>query len=241
MESGQFVEVTPHIAKLDLSLSGGAMPVGVWLVRDASDWSLIDTGSPKDAAVIEQAVVAYTNGQVPKQIILTHGHYDHAGSVALLQQRWGIPVLAHPAEVPLMTGEAGYGSVRPTWWGYQLLQIIAALGGRVTPVSVATTLADGDAIAGMDVRHVPGHTPGMIALIHRADRAIIAGDTFISKAGRLTPPIAFFTPDRRAAIRSMAKLAYEDFDHLLASHGRPILHSGRQEAERAARVAASKT
>jgi glyoxylase-like metal-dependent hydrolase (beta-lactamase superfamily II) len=58
----------------------------------------------------------------------------------------------------------------------------------------------------------------MIALYHRADRAVICGDTFMNLGGKLSPPFSMATPDPAAARRSMKKLAALDFDTLLPSH-----------------------
>lgn len=228
-----FIQVTPHVYKLDLPLFGGVMRVGVWLVRDAEGWTMVDAGAPRDALEILQATLAMTNGQAPTRIVLTHGHYDHAGSLRALQDRWQIPALVHSAEAPFVTGAATYGSVRPAWWGYRVIH--RAVGRRSSAPSARHigTVSDGEWIAGMKVVHLPGHTPGMIGLVHREDRAALAGDAFISRGGRLRPPYAVFTADLEEARRSMARLAAEDFDHLLASHGRPIHQRGKLEAARA--------
>lgn len=79
----------------------------------------------------------------------------------------------------------------------------------------------------------------MIALIRRLDRAVIAGDTFVSKGGQLYPPVGIFTADPAEARRSLQKLAAADVDHVLPSHGQPILHNGKLAAERAVRQAVS--
>lgn len=234
MRIDEFIQVTPNIYKLDLPLPGGFMRVGVWLVRSADGWTLVDTGSPRNAETIARAALALTGGSAPSRIILTHGHVDHAGSLRALQERWSIPVLVHPAEAPFVTGAARYAQVHPSWWGYRAMHRLAGSRGAGPPVTKVELVAQGEVVDGLEVIHVPGHALGMIALLHRADRAAIAGDTFISRGGRAHPPIAVFTPDRAGAIRSMRKLAAADFDHLLPSHGRPILGRGRAEAARAA-------
>jgi glyoxylase-like metal-dependent hydrolase (beta-lactamase superfamily II) len=230
-----FVAVTPHIYKLDLSFFAGFTRVGVWLVRADDGWTMVDTGAPDHAPKIVRATLALTADIPPRRIILTHGHPDHAGGLRALWERWGIPVLAHPAEAPFVLGTQIYEGVRPAWWGYRLAHHVVGSHGVVAPVDRVEPIVECDVVAGLEVRHVPGHTPGMIALIHREDRAIIAGDTFVSRNGRLRHSLDLFTPDREAARRAMARLAEEDFDHLLPSHGRPILGAGKAEAERAAR------
>ena len=230
-----FVRVTPRIYKLDLVIFGGLSRVGVWLVDADDGWTMIDAGEARHAEAIIQATLDLTGGQVPRRIVLTHGHVDHAGGLRMLLDHWGSPALAHPAEAPFLLGRDSYSLVRPAWWGYRLAHRIGGWFNVPPPVGRIEHLTEGDAVAGLEVRHVPGHTPGMIALVHRGDRAIIAGDTFISRRGRLKAPLGAFTPDRAEARRSMARLAEEDFDHLLASHGRPILGAGKAEAMRAAR------
>jgi glyoxylase-like metal-dependent hydrolase (beta-lactamase superfamily II) len=232
-----FVAVTPHIFKLDLPMYGGFGRVGVWLVREDAGWTLVDTGSPRDATTILKATLAHTGGQPPRRIILTHGHLDHAGAAAFLQRQWTVPVLTHGDERPYVEGTAWYGAVRPAWWGFRLIQEPFGLANHIQPAKVVDVLAENDTIGALKVRHVPGHAPGMIALVHRPDRAVIAGDTFVSRGLQLYPPAKFFTPDPSAAVRAMRRLVDEDFDHLLASHGRPILRTGRLEAEQALRRA----
>jgi glyoxylase-like metal-dependent hydrolase (beta-lactamase superfamily II) len=229
-----FTQITPQIFKLNLPLLGGVMWVGVWLVRSDDGWTMIDTGAPRDAETIARATETHLGGQAPARIILTHGHYDHAGSLQALQRRWNVPVLVHRAEIPFVTGQARYGSIQPAWWGYRLFNLVGGRVNRSAPTPVSQALADGDVVAGLVVHHVPGHSPGMIALAHRADRAIIAGDTFVSRGGKLGPPLKIFTPRPAESARSMRKLAGEDFDHLLASHGRPILGNGKPAAAAAA-------
>ena len=46
--------------------------------------------------------------------------------------------------------------------------------------------------------------------------------------GRLSPPFGIATPDPRMAEASMVRLGELDYDHLLPSHGPPILGRGRQ-------------
>jgi glyoxylase-like metal-dependent hydrolase (beta-lactamase superfamily II) len=69
----------------------------------------------------------------------------------------------------------------------------------------------------------------MIALLHPADRALIAADAFMNMRG-LGDPYPFFTYDPKLNHASQARLADLDFDHLLVSHGPPVMNTGRQQA-----------
>lgn len=41
-------------------------------------------------------------------MILTHGHFDHVGSIEALLERWPVPMFAHPLEFPFLTGREAY-------------------------------------------------------------------------------------------------------------------------------------
>jgi len=91
-------------------------------------------------------------------------------------------------------------------------------------------LDDGRRLGDLVVYHVPGHAPGMVALLHPADRALISADTFMNRAGKLSDPFPPFTYDMGLNHQSQARLVTLDFDHLLPSHGLPLLNTGRQQA-----------
>jgi glyoxylase-like metal-dependent hydrolase (beta-lactamase superfamily II) len=75
----------------------------------------------------------------------------------------------------------------------------------------------------MRVVHVPGHTPGSVALHFPELGAIIVGDAMQYRFGRLMLPHRLFTQDMPQAITSIRKLAALDFDTLCFSHFRPIV------------------
>src|SRR4051812_34701478 len=82
--------------------------VNVIFVGDpkTNNWVLIDAGMPKSAAeLIKVAEQRFGKGSKPSAIILTHGHFDHVGSIVGLIEKWQVPVYAHPLEFPFLTGE----------------------------------------------------------------------------------------------------------------------------------------
>jgi glyoxylase-like metal-dependent hydrolase (beta-lactamase superfamily II) len=228
MTQPAFAPVTPHIAKLDLPFLRGRQPVGVWLVRDdAGSWVMIDAGAPGFEKLVLEQVLAHTGGQRPGLLVLTHGHLDHAAAAERVRDAWNVPIAAHRAEIPYLLGPARYSAIPARHPLYRLLQISPpALVGR----NVQWPLDNGMRLpGGLQVFHAPGHAPGMIALLHAADRALIAADAFMNLR-RLRDPYAVFTYDPGLNQASQSRLAELDFDHLLVSHGDPILNTGRQQA-----------
>lgn len=225
LKNGLFRQVTPHIHRLELNWWG--FSVCVWLVECADEWVLIDTGPPGFEGDIIAAVESLL-ATPPQTILITHGHVDHIGGLKALSDRWNPQLWAHGLEIPFITGEAQYGQVESSDWGYRMLsRVIPSPSADVTNIG---ELHQEDKSYGLEVIHVPGHSPGMVALLHQSDRALIAADTFRFK---LFGSMPLYTYDRVLARRSMRKLAAYDFDHLLPSHGRAVMNNGRELARSA--------
>lgn len=225
-----FTQVTPHIHKLDLPFFGGRLPVGVFLVRDdaANGWILVDAGAPGFIDNVLDQVKKVTGGQLPHTLVLTHGHLDHAAAAQAVREKWKIPVAAGRDEIPYLIGPAAYASIPAKSPIYRVIQMSPPpLVGR----NVQMPLDEGMRLDGLEVFHVPGHAPGMVALLHAGDRALISADTFYNLGGKLGDPAALFTYDPALNHASQAKLAALDFDHLLPSHGPVIMNTGKQAAQ----------
>jgi glyoxylase-like metal-dependent hydrolase (beta-lactamase superfamily II) len=227
MAEPKFEQVTPHIFKLDLPFLAGRIAVGVWLVQQNGGWTVVDAGAPGFEELILRQILACTGGRPPDRLVFTHGHIDHAAAAEMMVDRWGLPVAAGRAEIPYILGPTPYRRVEPAWWAYRLLQ---RSGPPLIGRNVQLPLDEGMTVDGLQVFHVPGHAPGMVALLHPADRALLAADVFSHGRGRLAEPISAFTYDIALNRQSMRKLAALDFDHLLPSHGRPILGDGKARA-----------
>ncbi len=227
MPTPTFVKVTPHIYKLDLAVFGGRLMVGVFLVQEADGWVLVDAGAPGSDKTIFEQVLVQTGGQRPKLLLLTHGHADHAAAVQRIREEWKCPIAAHRDEIPYLIGPRWYNQIPTKFLPYKLIQLSSpALVGR----NIQVPLDDGRRLGDLVVYHVPGHAPGLVALLHPADRALICGDTFMNRGAKLSDPFTPFTYDMPLNHVSQARLVTLDFDHLLPSHGAPILNTGRQQA-----------
>ena len=214
-----FRPITPHIWRLTLNwnlIPLLPIPVAVWLVKDGEAWTLIDAGIPEHAATVADAAANFLKAAQPARVALTHAHYDHGGALSEIVKRWDVPIWAHAAEVDFVTGAQEYRNIVSRNFVFNLMRPVMV--ARVWRLPVARVLQEGDTFGGLEVIGVPGHTPGMIAFHHRADRAIICGDAVMNLGGRLTEPFAMATPDPAEARRSIKKLVALDFDVLLPSH-----------------------
>ena len=208
-------------------------------------WVLVDTALPGAAPWVQRAARARHGDVPPEAIVLTHGHFDHAGNAAALAAAWDVPVYAHDAELPFLTGRSDYPPQDPTPGG--AIAFLARffptkgydLGDRVHPLP-----ADGSVPGAERWRwvHTPGHTPGHVSLWRGDDRALLAGDAVAtvdldSWAAQVTQPREVsrspvpFVPDWQAADASVRRLAELCPALIAAGHGRPI---GQAAAERLA-------
>ncbi|WP_400191471.1 MBL fold metallo-hydrolase [Hymenobacter sp. B81] len=177
--------------------------VNVYFVESANpgEWVLVDTGLPGS----EQAIIAAANqlfypGTHPTAILLTHGHMDHAGSARALAEHWQVPVLAHPLELPFLTGRAVYPPADPTVDGGGSLAFVARFfppqSFQLTDVvqPLATTDNDVPYLPGWRWLPVPGHAPGQVALFREADRTLLGADAFATANHESVPALLLQRP-----------------------------------------------
>jgi len=208
-------------------------------------WVLVDTGIPYSGGRIAGfAERVYGAGARPSAIILTHGHFDHAGAALSLAENWNVPIYAHHLEMPYLTGKSDYPPQDPTVGGAlaQMSRLFPHsgydFGTRVYPLPLSGEI---DEMRGWRVIHTPGHTGGHISLFRESDKTLLAGDALatmnqdswisnITEEPEFCPPPAPFTTDWIAARRSVEILAELEPNAVAAGHGQPI--SGADTAER---------
>ena len=190
-----------------------------------SSWTLVDAGLPFSESLIRKWAEK-TFASAPNAILLTHGHFDHVGAAKALGEHWDVPIYAHPLEVPYLTGAREYPAPNFAAGG-GLMSLMSPLlprgpvdlSERLRPLSnLGEEITLGE-MAGWQIMHAPGHTPGHVSLFRPEDRLLLAGDAFcttkpesffdssITQAPELHGPPAYFTADWNQARASVQKLA----------------------------------
>jgi glyoxylase-like metal-dependent hydrolase (beta-lactamase superfamily II) len=169
---------------------GGPDPTGCWIV---------DCGqapAPLLAAIKERRLT-------PRGILLTHCHVDHiAGIDAAIAAFGPLPVLCHERE--------------RDWNTEPLLNLSGYSGGPPVVVQAPTAFVHhGDTIdlcgSRWEVLHVPGHSPGSVAYVHRGSKQALTGDVlFAGSIGRFDFP----TSNRDDLKRSVLEVLLREPDDL---------------------------
>jgi glyoxylase-like metal-dependent hydrolase (beta-lactamase superfamily II) len=190
-----------------------------------SPLTLVDTGMPGSEEVILSYLASLDLAAADLgRIVITHYHLDHVGSLAALKERTSARVWAHPGDAPFISGEQPPPPARGAVMR-GLFRLLAPVMPQADPAPVDATLQDGDRLdllGGATVVHVPGHTPGSIALHFSSERLLICGDVIDHRRNRLGPPPQSFTDDMNRAFASLRRLAELEFDVLCPGHGAPL-------------------
>lgn len=234
--------VAPDLAYLRLAIVNAVF----YGAPGARDWVLIDAGIIGMAGRIRRAAAERFGADVPPAaIVLTHGHFDHVGALEELARGWDVPVYAHPLEAPYLDGSASYPPPDPTVGG-GLTALLSPLFPR-GPVDVRDRLRplaeDGSVppLSGWRWLHTPGHSVGHVSLWREADRALIAGDAFVTTAQEsayaavtqepeLHGPPRYFTHDWQAAREAVRRLAALEPELAVTGHGRAMRGAAMREA-----------
>ena len=128
---------------------------GIYLI-DAGDLVLIDSGAGKSFETLVHNIEALNYDPFKlKAVIATHAHIDHIGSLRQFQDTFGARVIEHEMDVPALEEGTNTGAE-----AYQV---------PYSPCKVDRVIRGTETRIQFDryelvVIHIPGHTPGSIAI-----------------------------------------------------------------------------
>ena len=225
-------EITPGVARIRTLIAN------MYLVGSpGGPWVLVDTGTPGNASRIRDAAeLRFGKDARPSAILLTHGHWDHAGSALELAEYWDVDIYAHRLERPFLSGKSSYPPKDPMAGGAFSFMCrffpsrTANLGDRLRDLPEGGEVPG---LVGWRWHFTPGHAPGHVAFFQRYESVLLAGDACVTmdldsamgmmaQEPRISRPPAPFTYDWDQAQRSVELMADLRPAVLCTGHGEPM-------------------
>ncbi|MGE5762960.1 MAG: MBL fold metallo-hydrolase [Mycobacterium leprae] len=221
----------------------GTSLVDFYLLVDDEGVTVVDAGFPRHWGQLDPALRAA--GRRPEDVravVLTHAHVDHTGVAERLRAERGARVHVHGGDA--LGGVRRFPPLflywRPASWPLLVQGLRDGMLGT-SRIGGFQLFDDGQTLpvpGRPHVVHVPGHTPGSVAL-HLPDRGVLlTGDALVTLdpyTGARGPRVMLdgVNDDTEQARRSLARLAPLGADVLLPGHGEPWHGSPAEAVERA--------
>lgn len=151
--------MTLHIHKIP----AGPLPTNAYLVVDTVSGDAILVDTPPDVAA-RAGQIARESGANVRNVVITHGHWDHITGAADVVAQWPVPVVGHEL-VRTRLEDPSATTTAP-------MPMVA--------IKLNHTVDEGDEITvgahTFSIMHMPGHDVAHITLYSKVDGVILGGD-----------------------------------------------------------------
>jgi glyoxylase-like metal-dependent hydrolase (beta-lactamase superfamily II) len=177
--------VAPDVVRLTEPFVHRFVRANIWLYEGPDLDVLVDAGN--GLVPLAPVVDGLRDRGKPLVAVATHAHVDHAGGLAEFATRLGhvaeARAFAHMDDADTLAGYLRASAYEPgAPPGLPPLSDVA-----MRPAPLTRVLADGDRIEmgggrALTVQHLPGHSPGSIALVDEATGTLFGGDVIYDGA-----------------------------------------------------------
>jgi glyoxylase-like metal-dependent hydrolase (beta-lactamase superfamily II) len=191
---------------------------------------MIDAGPPKKINAFRRKLsrLYIPPGEI-KLIVLTHSHFDHAGSSRDIQDLTGARVLIHELEKDALKEESLSELKGNTTWGKIVLKLLLVFFRKVSfplpRIDIITGNEDMPLFEfGVDgyVIHTPGHTKGSVSVLLTTGEAFVGCMAHAGFPLRSTPGLPVFAEDINLLKESWKKIIDRGARIIFPSHGSPF-------------------
>lgn len=149
------------------------------LYDETGDCILVDAGCYSSAEKQNIDAFLQQHQLTLKKLVNTHCHVDHVLGMAYLAQKYNPEIWIHPGDAKLMEDARKHGLI----FGFDAEE----------PPKATHFLEDGQELkignSSLQIYHVPGHSPGSVAIHSREGNFVVVGDVlFKGSIGRTDLP-----------------------------------------------------
>lgn len=203
LDDGALRALGIHRLEIPVPFIEAGGPANAYLIEDADGrYSLFDTGigTPDGIAALRgQASERGLDLRRLSRIVVSHGHLDHFGNAQMLSEESGARVFIHQADVDKVVGDGRFAALLRRHRGYFLRLGVPVdtfeqmqAGADRSPHLVRHLersrlgpLHDGEVLQfkhfEAQVKHLPGHTPGLVCLYAERQRLFFADDHVLAR------------------------------------------------------------
>lgn len=134
---------------------------------------LIDSGQAHTA----EELTDFLKDKKIRTVVNTHYHEDHISANALLKERYGVELLAHPLAVDKINRPATLYPYQEEVWGYPIPSQVKEIGDSVSTQHFR-----------FEVISTPGHCDDHICLFERSKGWLFTGDLWVSTRPNVARP-----------------------------------------------------
>jgi glyoxylase-like metal-dependent hydrolase (beta-lactamase superfamily II) len=200
-----------------------------FLLIDRDGLTLIDTDIPGSANRILRYIkrLGYLHKDL-NRILLTHGDYDHAGSVAALKKATGARVYASMSEARAVAhGKFPRSLITDNPFVKPIFALAERLG-RIRPAHVDEYLTDGQVLPvlkGLHVVDTKGHTPGHLSFFAPSLGVLFSGDSLVPVKNQMVGSHDWVTWDQKKADEAVRKQLALGARIFCSGHGRVLMQT----------------
>ena len=219
------------------SAVGDAATLGeVYGIRTPKGLIIIDCGAPKTGPVtLKETLTELKVNEPITHVILTHGHWDHAGGAKELQES-GAKIIVGKEDAIYCTNGGVKGMRSP----FDDSQLFPAFTPDITIIEDSFLEINN---LNFEFIKIPGHSPGSIAIRVEVDGkiAMFTGDALQPDGTLLEKVTLGWQGDpafsKKDIVDSMMKLIKYETDLILPGHGKICLRNGTKVLRFAAQTA----